>query len=429
MITVMLLCAAAPSQARRRRHSHAAPPPPPRYTWEGGGINLSPVLVQPYHLPTDTDPAQALYLRKMNLEEGLFVHSTRSITKRDVDTPELFVLDITQSLEGGFDSVNLYDRGILSWGLMQWSARSGSLTQALVYVKRRLLATHRRKVWEKTFVANGLDVDANNLIVYGKPATTPEQIRVAFRGTAKVSQFDPALATHWATTMARAGRQPDIASLEVDYASNIVQSLMHRRLDGLPFRPKGRPGVTLADLAGDNPYDQALVFALWTNNPRHSLEYVADAARAAHSVSEYDDPSQWPPGTFSDALMRRCQTSRFGNWRQRANIIQARALFVRTAAPGDLSPFEAQYQVVLAARKAKHLQDIEIRDAALASKQAAADAKAAAEAAVAANQEKGLSDAAAIWETAKSRARDAMAGAIPADPDPAIVPLTSHSIH
>ena len=407
-IAALILCAASPSQARHRRHARHAPPAPPRYTWQGGGINLSPVVVQAYHLPTDTDPAQALYLRKLNLEEGLYAHSTRGITKRDVDTQDLFVLDITQSLEGGFDSVNLYDRGILSWGLMQWSARSGSLTQALVYVKRRLLASGRRKVWQKTFVANGLDVDANNLIVYGKPVVTPDQIRVAFRGTAQVSKFDPALATHWVTTMARAGRQPDIASLEVDYASSIVESLMHQRLDGLPFRPKGRPGVTLADLAGGSPYDQALVFALWTNNPRHSLEYVADAARAAHSAVAYDDPSLWPSGTFSDALMRRCQTSRFGNWRQRANIIEARALFVRTAAPADLSPFEAQYQQVLAARKAKHLQDIAIRDAALAAQQAALKAEEDADAAVAANQEKGLADAAAMWETAKSRARSVL---------------------
>jgi hypothetical protein len=417
LIVVLLLCAAAPSQARHhRRARHAAPPPPPRYTWQGGGINLSPVSVQAYHLPTDTDPAQALYLRKLNLEEGLYAHFTRAITKKDVDTPELFVLDITQSLEGGFDSVNLYDRGILSWGLMQWSARSGSLAHALVYVKRRLLATGKRKIWQKTFVANGLDVDANNLIVYGKPMATPEQMRVAFRGTMQVSKYDPALATHWVTTMARAGRQPDIASLEVEYASNIVQALMHRRLDGLPFRPKGRSGVTLADLAGGSPYDQALVFALWTNNPRHSLEYVADAANAAHTVSEYDDPALWPSGAFSDALMRRCQTSRFGNWRQRANLIQARALFVRTAAPGDLSPFEAHYQTVLAARKAKRLEEIAIRDAALAATQAKADAKAKAAAALDASQAQGLASAGDAWENAKQNARATWSAAAPAVP-------------
>ena len=244
---------------------------------------------------------------------------------------------------------------------MQWSARSGSLTQVLTFVKRRLWTTRRKRLWDKTFVANGLDVDSAGLIVYGKHLQTPADVRVAFRGTAKVSHYDPKLVTHWATTLARAGRQPAVAALEVEYASHIVDAMLKKRLASLPYHAPGRSGLTCADLAANDPYAEALAFALWTNNPRHSFAYIADAARAARAVSVGDDPALWAPGAFSAALLRLCHGSRFGNWRQRAATIEARAQAVRGAAPADLTPFERDYQTVLAARKARRVLELASR--------------------------------------------------------------------
>jgi hypothetical protein len=331
------------------------------YSWEDAPPDLSPVIVQPYILPTLAAPARYQFLRKMHLENGVQVQGTHWITPPDVGSRDLFILDITQSLEGGFDSVNMYDRGVLSWGIMQWTARTGSLVDTLVFMKRRLWVTHRKRLWDKLFVANGLDADPSGLIVYGKRLQTPQQVRVAFRGTMKIGGYDSALVTHWATVMARAGRDPAIEELQVEYAGHIVDSALKKRLDGLPYHSPGREGLTAEDLTANDPYTEALVFALWTNNPRHAFEYVSQAARAARGVSQSDDPALWKPGAFSDALLRLCAGSRFGNWSTRAAIIEARAQTVRSANPATLTPFEQSYQLVLVQRKAKRATEIAYR--------------------------------------------------------------------
>lgn len=340
---------------RHHRHHKHAPSAPTVIK-----IDQSPVSVQTYALPDTTDPARANFLRKMHLENGVEVRSTRWITKPEVTTRNLFILDITQSLEGGFDSVNMYDRGVLSWGVMQWTAHTGSLAHSLLFIKRRLWATKRKVIWDKMFVAYGLDVDPEGISVYGKRVTDPDSARLVFRGSTIPGNYDPVLVTRWATIFARAGRQPEIQELQEEYAGHIVDSVLQKRL-ALPYHAPGRDGMTTADLTANDPYAEALVFALWTNNPRHAFEYIHDAAKAARSVSQGDDPTLWAPGAFSAALLRRCQSSRFGNWKQRAALIQTRAQIVRSAAPSALTPFERDYQGVLAARKAKRALEIASR--------------------------------------------------------------------
>lgn len=354
---VALLAGSAAGHTHHGRHGrhhaqHTGPPVQP-YSWEGTQVDLSPIVVEPYALPDATDAAHASFLRRMNLENGVKVDDTRRIRPSDVRSRDLFVLDITQSLEGGFDSVNVYDKGILSWGIMQWAARYGSLNQSLIFIKRRLWAQKRKSVWDKTFVANGLDVDRDGLIAYGHPLRTPADIRLAFRGSLKVGRYDPKLAGHWALTFARAGRQPAIAALQVEYASHIVDAVLNKRLSGLPYHAPGRDGLTATDLAGSDPYAEALVFALWTNNPRHAFQYVRQAATEARAASASDDPRLWAPGAFSEALLQRCRESRFGNWQQRARAIEAREQAVRDGSPEHWTPFERQYLAVLAVRKAR----------------------------------------------------------------------------
>ena len=161
--------------------------------------------------------------------------------------------------------------------------------------------------------------------------------------------------THWATAFARAGRQPQIADLQAEYAGHMVDSVLNKRLPGLHYHPAGRSGVTAADLAGDDPYAEALIFALWTNNPSNTLSYISDAAHAARAVSVGSDPTQWASGAFHDALLRRCRASRFGNWRARTALIEARAKALHTASPSDLTPFERICQAALVRRKAARL--------------------------------------------------------------------------
>lgn len=325
------------AQAAHHRHRHHG-----RKGTEEIKLDLTPVAVLPYVVPeAANDPARASYLRRMNLENGVEVRSTRWITPPDVTTRNLFILSVTQSLEGGFNSVNLYDKGVLSWGVMQWTAATGSLPPALIYIKRRLMQTGQARVWNKVFVAQGLDVDRRGLIAYGKPLQTPTDMRLAFRGSALPGNYDPKVAGYWATVMARAGRQPAIQQFQQEYAQRIVDGVLTMPVPGVPYHLPGHDTATVAALTGGDPFAQALVFALWTNNPRHAQEYVADAARSARSVSGSDNPAEWGDGTFRQALLQRCRASRFSNWKQRAQLIQAREYAMRNSAPEALTPYRA----------------------------------------------------------------------------------------
>jgi len=347
-LTALTAALGGSARASHRRHHHhrGGDTPAPVV------LDLSPVAVRPYVVPLATgDPSKASFLRRMSLENGAEARSTRWIEKGDVTSRNLFILSVTQSLEGGFDSVNVYDRGVLSWGIMQWTAGTGSLQPALVYVKRRLLATGQARVWNKVFVAQGLDVDKRGLIAYGKPLLTEADVRLAFRGSAIRGNYDPKIVGYWATVFARAGRQAPVQRYQAEYAAQVVDQVLTSPLPNVPFHAPGRE-ATVASLSGHDPYAEALAFALWTNNPRHAREYMADAARAARHVGGSADPALWPFGTYRQALSDRCRAGRFSNWRQRAEALDARAALLRTSAPGALSPFERTCQRALAARKA-----------------------------------------------------------------------------
>ncbi len=343
-----LLCALLPMTAAQassyhkslhhRHHRSRAPLAPEQVV-----LDLTPVVVQPYVVPQTTDPARASFLRRMNLENGVAVHSTRGIQPPDVTTRDLFILSLTQSLEGGFDSVNVYDKGVLSWGIMQWTAGTGSLPPVLTYIKRRLIATGQRKVWDKVFIAQGLDADARGLIAYGKPLQTSDEMRLAFRGSAIPGNYDPKTANYWATVFARAGRQPAVQRFQCEYAERRVDSLLTQSAPG--------QSRTLAGICGTDPFAEALLFALWTNNPRNALEYVSDAAQLARRQTGEPDPALWGPGTFREALLARCRVSRFGNWPARAALIAARADALHVAAPSALTPYERVCQAALSQRK------------------------------------------------------------------------------
>jgi hypothetical protein len=81
-------------------------------------------------------------------------------------------------------------------------------------------------------------------------------------------------------------------------------------------------------------------------------------------LSTSDDPSQWTPGAFSSALFDVCSESKFSNWPTRAAMIDSRRTLMRMASAGELSPFEASYQQVLAARKQARVMLLASRHAA-----------------------------------------------------------------
>ena len=122
--------------------------------------------------------------RIQGLEKGVKVSTTMSF-RPDVSDRRDLVIAATGAAEGGFDTVNMYDRGILSWGMMQWTLHAGSLQKALSFIKERLTAQGNSSLWSRLF--GGLDLRDNEIVYQGELVTTKNnsRLREIFRGSAK----------------------------------------------------------------------------------------------------------------------------------------------------------------------------------------------------------------------------------------------------
>ena len=309
LLVLALVGVAAPASARRRRPaSPPRPAPPPQ-------VLLREPLTDP------RDPAYRI-ARKLRLEPGACVRPTAGLSPGEAAADrEKYLLLATQAVEGGYDAVNIYDRGIVSWGLMQWAAHENSLQEALWYMKGRLLRKNKGRVWAALWKAHGLDVQrgpggAPAFFVGGPDAWRPvvgkDALRVLFRGTKKVGKYDPVTATRWAKVFCRAGRDRTVQALQVEWATARLRACLGQRIDGA-WRAR--------DFSRGDLFSDALTFALWTNNPRACHEHLRRAVRASRLVTGEADPADWPAGLFPLLWEQTARRSEFGVWPKRAAAI------------------------------------------------------------------------------------------------------------
>jgi hypothetical protein len=289
-------------------------------------VAAAPVLVsRPIHvvfrdpLGNKNDAAYRV-AKRLRLEAGVMVPSTTGLSAREAAGDRAkYLLRATEAVEGGFDAVNIYDKGILSWGIMQWASHSNSLQNALWYMKNRLASKNRRALWTQLFKANGLDVQrgpggsaaffvGSNVSGQWRPIVGVDNLRVLFRGTRHEGRYDPATIARWARVFARAGQQPAIQQLQTEWATIRLETCLNESVDGL-WKVRH---YTNGDLFSD-----ALYFTLWTNNPNACRTHFRQAIRQARIVSGAMDPKNWPPGLFPLLWEQIAATSGFGTWPQR----------------------------------------------------------------------------------------------------------------
>ncbi len=141
-----------------------------------------------------------------------------------------------------------------------------------------------------------------------------DNLRVLFRGTKTIGKYDPATITRWAKVFARAGRQPVIQTLQVEWASRRLFYCLDERVDG-PWRVR--------DFGRGDVFSDALYFALWTNNPNACRKHFRQAVRQARTVTGEADPKNWPPGLFPLLWEHVARSSSFGTWpRRTAQIVE-----------------------------------------------------------------------------------------------------------
>jgi hypothetical protein len=248
-----------------------------------------------------------------SLERGVATRKTAPF--RPTGHPLDIVLSATAAAEGGYDTVNMYDRGILSWGMMQWTVHAGSLQQALAFIKRRLAEGGEAALWGQLFG----DLDIVNvsgepqLTHRGTPVVGQPALRQLFRGSPTRDQYDWDTARRWATAFARAGRNPTIQGLQREHARREVERVLGvdlARLHGSKYR-------RVRDYVGRSLKGTVLIFGMWTNNPRQSYRELARAVdRVASRYGSYD-PAAWPadfPSVFADEFERVLRASRFDWW-------------------------------------------------------------------------------------------------------------------
>jgi len=119
------------------------------------------------------------------------------------------ILQAISGFEGGFDTVNTYDRAKVTWGFVQWTGGSASdLTQTLTIIK----AQHA-DAFAKNFQAYGIDVVGDQLVI------TPPDGSPAIKGdkAADAIMRNPRLAA----VLAHAGRNDEVQRGEVQAASQL----------------------------------------------------------------------------------------------------------------------------------------------------------------------------------------------------------------
>lgn len=271
---------------------------------------------------------------------GLSTRRTRSY-RFDHDWQDR-VLAAVGTVEGGFDTVNAYDRGILSWGISQWSAHAGSL--------QRVLRTVKAVVGPARFATlfGGLNIDGDVFVYRGERYSGTARISLLFKGTTDPKRYDDVPTRAWIVRFALAGRDPAVQraqrmqarqELDLRLDSDVGTRLarIKRRCETTSssklttryrqwcarLRNMGsddiRTGYGRAgDYVGTNILGVTLYYGMVVNNPTWALLEFKRAIDEVARLNDWPtDPSRWPANgqaQMATGLERTLRGSRIATW-------------------------------------------------------------------------------------------------------------------
>ena len=283
-------------------------------------------------------------LRK-SFEPGVKTVST-STFRRSSD-PRDVILAAVSAAEGKYDTVNMYDRGILSWGISQWTVHAGSLQKMLYFVKKRLGELGKSGLWNKLFP--GLDVrkvGTKPVLFYkGTPLNSKTALRRVLRGSPTRGQYNWSTITYWARIFGKAGRHPLMQQLQREYARKQVRDELRKNLGNLLYRMKTKhcskknksslwkkgicPSLKKApdyykrtygricDYVGGDLKASVLFMGMKVQNPSMAYLHLMKTIDRLGRMYNTKDISRWPSNwqsTFTSTLERVICSSRFAYW-------------------------------------------------------------------------------------------------------------------
>ena len=214
------------------------------------------------------------------------------------------------NVEGRYDSVQTYDAGILSFGIMQWTLHAGSLQKFLGFLKDKS-GPEGRAAFQDDFAAKGIDVKPNGgqyqLWYNGKeyPLGDDGEGKAAID---KLVRDDKTTARKWAEIFSAAGADTRVQKAQFERAKE-----MFKEAQGLKFSDKVVEQSLKAckntfhakyrDQYGKaetwmtaSPKAAALFFSMRVNNPKYAnaaFLKAIDAFYDAHGTDRTKWPAAW----------------------------------------------------------------------------------------------------------------------------------------
>ncbi|MDX1417939.1 MAG: hypothetical protein R3293_27305, partial [Candidatus Promineifilaceae bacterium] len=268
--------------------------------------------------------------------QGRATAGTIFINKVDIANKYDLAVAVAADVEtsGAYDKVQMYDRGILSWGIKQWTLHRGSLQKALAFIKNELAAAGQNSLWTQLFP--GIDIRSNKLVVNGKTYDTPKKdgdaadlaLRRLFKGSVDPKRYDATRVNRWLERFALAGRHPAIQKLQFAYARNDLKANLNRQLGKvLRYRKDIRASQVgsyqrIGDYIEDSPFALALFNGMETQNPKWTYRYLKRIVDrlAARNGGIYDF-SRWSTNwraEFATELQKEFAASGVACWGKRA---------------------------------------------------------------------------------------------------------------
>lgn len=259
--------------------------------------------------------------------------STAFITPSYIRDKYDLAVAVAAKVEGAFDKVQMYDKGILSWGIKQWTLHRGSLQKVLGFIKSQLDKTGQRSLWTELFP--GIDIQGNRFIINGAAYSVPKKdndeadrvLRKIFRGTERPEDFNKDIMDHWLDILALAGRHPNIRKLQFEYAVMSLKKNLNKHLGEVL---KARKDIKESEVnnyrrVGDYVESSSVAIALFngmeTQSPQWTYRYLKRIVdRFSKNYGTYDT-SQWPSGwqeQFAEELKKEFQESKVACWGTKA---------------------------------------------------------------------------------------------------------------
>lgn len=228
--------------------------------------------------------------------------------------PIMHAVAYVETGSGGYNIVNMYDAGILSWGILQWTFHQGSLQKLLEFIKGRIGTPRFRQLFP------GLDI----VPVKGRPE--PDLVvngtvrRVSVAGEI-ANAIQPNMA-HWAKIFYAAGKDRTIQGLQNEYAILQLNELLKRYPHSMTLVKKkfGKKArfASIGQYLGTNIKGLALFFSMWVNNPSWAFRKFAEAVGLlAKQYEKGYDPSTWPAGwetQLADQFEKVLRATTVGYW-------------------------------------------------------------------------------------------------------------------